>query len=355
MRKHLLLLSWIFAIGILSSCKKERSGPSIDQAIVSQVISWLDKQKVASQPNKAANIEMLKNHLVFSRSWEENSNEGETIMVIPIDDAFRNAKKIDEQQIPALVLVIDKSSKIRRGNVVLYTPKDPTLKSIPRTAMHDVYTTAKPTASGQFRFLSVTGKWLYQLDYNNKRLASAGHIQPKVTSGSRTDGISAIVCIDWYLITTYYDDYGNVVYQTTEYVGTTCQECDNGMYQGFCPDGGGGGGSGQNENGYEYAVYKRWKWDLVTHVKSEEDVYGKKVQGEPYGGHFTSINHYTSYCHDCTPTNPSDKWTQFGGTANVIYPAQLLVRVRVAGNRQFEGVSMDFDITEEFDFGQIFP
>ena len=46
------------------------------------------------------------------------------------------------------------------------------------------------------------------------------------------------VCIDWYLVTTYYYADGTST-QTSEYEGTTCDGCDNGMYESLCPIDGG--------------------------------------------------------------------------------------------------------------------
>jgi hypothetical protein len=166
----------------------------------------------------------------------------------------------------------------------------------------------------KFQFLSVTGKGLYELSYKNNRLFSAGIIKTKATdlANHKEMGTNTITCIDWYLVTTYYDEYGNISYQTEEYVGQTCGECDNPMYESMCPDGGGSGGG--NETDYEYESSYTWIWNVYSYnngstvIKSSETVKGRYVYAEPQHGHFTGLSHNQSFASG--PSSTGAYWQE---------------------------------------------
>jgi hypothetical protein len=98
-------------------------------------------------------------------------------------------------------------------------------------------------------------------------------------------------------VTTYYDGSGYVVGQDVQYLGQSCSDCDNGLYQSICQDGPGGGGG----TDYEYESSYSWIWDVYSYnngstiIKSSEMVKGKMVYSEPQHGHFTGLSHNQSF------------------------------------------------------------
>ncbi len=74
--------------------------------------------------------------------------------------------------------------------------------------------------------------------FQGAKTHSFGYITTKENKSKQTN----LICIDWYLITTYHFSNGSS-YQTSEYVGQTCSGCDTGSFQSLCEPGDGGGTS----------------------------------------------------------------------------------------------------------------
>jgi hypothetical protein len=280
---------------VFNSCKKDASKKHVDKETVAKVNSWLNNQKPISQPNKSANVDLLGNNLDFSNLRSEELNNGEQFLIIPLKKNFQTIKNIDKNSIPELVLILDRTGSIRKGNIVLYIPENnQSRKEVPDNAFNKIFNDKSPDGNGQFRFLSVTGRRLYQLDYKDGRLYSWGIIQSKTNGNNTVNGgttTNSVTCIDWYLVTTYYYPDGTTQ-QTSDYVGTTCYGCDNEEIESFCPDGGTGG----NQETNEPVGPKQLSWVVKEaqngwwYVSSAEEVSGMKT--DPIGGgYFTSITH----------------------------------------------------------------
>ena len=101
----------------------------------------------------------------------------------------------------------------------------------------------KPSGDdGILNILTVTGTWLAKLETKNGKLYSIGNITTKDSKNSNKV-TNVADCTDWYLVTTYYYSDGST-YETWEYLGTTCSDCNDPAYMNLCPDDGGGGSSG---------------------------------------------------------------------------------------------------------------
>ena len=90
--------------------------------MISKVNGWLDKQKSPTQPNKAANIDLLKENIDFTAIKFEELNQNEKLSNNPINEEYEIKKSIDKKTIFVLLLVKDKSGNIIHGNIVLYLP-----------------------------------------------------------------------------------------------------------------------------------------------------------------------------------------------------------------------------------------
>ncbi|HEV8284288.1 MAG TPA: hypothetical protein VGQ09_08255 [Chitinophagaceae bacterium] len=255
MRKATLFVAAPYVALIIvffNSCKKETSQNLSNTEIIVKVNSWLEQQKSEKQPNKAANIDLLKNNLDFSKLEFEKSDNEEQILIIPINESFKTIKKIDKNLNLNLLLIINKSGDIRKGNLVLYSSENGELNKIPRNTFYHIFNTSTPECNGTFKFLSVTGWLQYELTYKNNHLYSAGIVKAKENSpNSGQAARTETECIDWYLVTTYYYSDGTTD-QIEEYIGRTCTGCDDPYIQGHCPDDPNVASSGID---YEYAVY----------------------------------------------------------------------------------------------------
>jgi hypothetical protein len=146
-------------------------------------------------------------------------------------------------------LTIEKSGKIISANIVYYLPKKLELSDpLSPDAITNIFTNKPVKNEGMFKFLSITGKWLYQFEYKNGKLYSDGFVKAKNGNGNQTQ---LNTCIDWYLVTTYYYTDGSSS-ETSEYLGRTCSntDCGGSDYMSLCRNdtGDGGGGGGEPDN-----------------------------------------------------------------------------------------------------------
>jgi hypothetical protein len=268
-------------------------------------------------------VELLKQNIIISELRIEQSADGERIVIIPVTEAFKAMKKIDPAAIPNLVLIEDKTGKIRKGNIVLFYPQTGyNYSKVPHNTFYDILNTAKPECNGIFRYLNVTGKRLHELKYENGHLKSFAHAKDSGSTSARANN-----CVDWYWVTTYYNSDGEVINETWDYIGTTCQgeDCEDPYNAMLCPmDNSSGGGTGDAE-GWEYAVAKPFKWMVAIDTNapwqadSYENVLGIKKAGESCGGHFTSITHESSYL----VVGQGYSWTQYGNTVSINTPCEV--------------------------------
>jgi hypothetical protein len=233
---------WLIVLLFFFSCRKEWSSNAKNTAISETVNAFLDRQKSPLQPNKAANIDLLKNNLDFSAISYEQYSEGNELMIIPVKHAFTTKKNIDGNTGVYVVFINDKSGAIRNARLAFYVP--PSGKAATKLAAKtfaNVLNMKPAGVDGMFRFASVTGQWLHQFEYKGGKFYSYGQVQQKKDQ-KEAARMESMTCTEWWLVTTYYVD-GVQVYQTEQYLGTTCT-CDNPDMMGLCPDGGGGGGGG---------------------------------------------------------------------------------------------------------------
>ena len=280
---------------------------------------------------------------------------------MPINEKFKALKIVDKSSIPNLVLVLNRAGDIRKGNVVLFRPDNqPLCAEVPDNTFHDILNKGTVTTNGLFQFLGVAGQWKYQLDYKNGKLYSFGLVEQKDKPVNAAGRIDEIVCIDWYLVTTYYYEDGTTS-QTSEYLGTTCNgECGNPMYQSLCPDG------SSSSNDYEYETARDRAWHVASTIGDSlnptgagyginaiERFRGKRISSEPQGGHFTSIVHIGSECNGgCTYGQfgyGEDSWE--GSAINQTASS----RVKGHYPRPSNGETIFVDNSKTWSFQTIFP
>jgi len=303
MRKKFLLplILWATML-VLFSCQKEFENQNTNNnqgELISKVNGWLDKQKSPTQPNKAANIDLLKENLNFTELKFEDLNQSEKFLIIPVNEDYETKKNIDKKTVLVLLLVMDKSTNIIRGNLVLYSPEDNhRLNEIPENTFFKMYNNKSLECNGLFNFLSVTGRKMYQREYKDGKLHSFGYVK---ASNKKPDEASnqAVArtetdCTHYYYILTWWID-GVPVYQEAIYLGSICAGgCDDPMNQTLCPDDGGGGGGG-NGDGVEYDACIS---AAVSGFQSEAN--GTQAVSETIGFDISIINEVTK--------NKNPKW-----------------------------------------------
>ncbi len=247
MRRTFLLQPVFWAMVVmLISCQKGVEKQTDNTQLISKINSWLEKQKSPTQPNKAANIDLLKECVDFSALRFENLNAEETIIVVPLSDNYKMKRNIDKNTVTVLLLVKNNAGSIVRGNLVIYFPENNAqVKTIPDNTFSKMYSEKDLDCNGLFRFLSPTGRRLYEREYKNGKLHSFGYVRADNIYQGRT----STDCTYYYLILSFWVD-GVVVAQEAIYLGSICQGvCDDPNNQTLCPDGGGGGGGSGGGDG----------------------------------------------------------------------------------------------------------
>lgn len=351
MKRNETLLLFVFSTVILFSCKKQSANQESSSDFKTRIVSWLLTQKSPSQPNKAANINLLSESLVFSRATTEESHDGEKLLIIPIADSYCRQKNISRDYVATLVIKLNAVGEVRNGNIVLFKPRVAGNLTIPANTFYAIFNTAEPPVDGEFNFLSVSGRRLFSLTYENKAMIKESRVKEK-GGKSRTDG----TCTDWFLVTTiYYTDGTTEV--TEDYIGTTCTGCDCGDLQCECPDDQGEGNSVGYD--YDYEIGKMLTWTVASNptggtgqIVGQERLKGKRVATEPQGGHFTRITHYASTCNFCSINNPYDVWIEDSWTGSA---SGQTASSTVTGHLNYAGTRYDVQNPAIWSFSAVFP
>jgi len=209
-------------------------------------LTFLEGQKAADGRlhfNANANIDLLKANLDLDAARTEQLDNQRDLLLIPIKNEVINKKGLDKNSTLTLFLITDKSGKIRSGSIVYFQPSDGQKHSeLPPNTFSNMLRGKEGVLDGVYKMLTPTGRWLSQLKIKDGKIISTANVQAKnkeINSSHRID-----MCIDWYLVTTYHWADGSST-ESEDYLGTTCDDCDNPEYASICP-GNGGGGSGDN-------------------------------------------------------------------------------------------------------------
>src|SRR6266700_1207895 len=262
MRKSILFKTLLMYALIISfnACRKEASPDkltlhSAQAEITAKVNAWLDNQKSSINQEINTRIKSLKENLDITRARFEMLSDKEQFLIVPVTDNFKPINNRGNNPVNNLLLIVNESGEIRKGNIVQYVPDNSQIgHEVPQNTFFKMFNEKSIDCNGAFRFLSIMDTYLYELKYENGALHSYGLMQPKMktvtTNSTNSD------CVDWYIVTTYFYEDGTSD-RDWEYIGTTCDGCppnDPRVAQSFlCGDGAGGGG-GDIEYEEEYIV-----------------------------------------------------------------------------------------------------
>src|SRR6266700_880580 len=298
MRKSILFKTLLMYALIISftACRKEASPDkltlhSAQAEITAKVNAWLDNQKSSINQEINTRIKSLKENLDLTRARFEKLSDKEQFLIVPVTDNFKPINNRGNNPVNNLLLIVNESGEIRKGNIVQYVPDNSQIgHEVPQNTFFKMFNEKSIDCNGAFRFLSIMDTYLYELKYENGALHSYGLMQPKtktVTTNSTNSD-----CVDWYLVTTYFYEDGSTN-TDWEYLGTTCGGCapsDPTVQQSFlCGDSGGGAGPDPND---DVALVTQRDWVVVENINglwdviSTERLSGVKNSLEAGGGHF---------------------------------------------------------------------
>lgn len=209
---------------------------------------------------KDANVDLLKNNLDLDNVYKKRGKGKFDYALIPIKENLQIAKNLSTSSTLLLFCTMNKKGDIISANIIYYLPSNGVKRnSSDFKSFLNLYADGNSknvSEDGIYNILSVTGKWISQMEFKKGVLYTN-----KIISNKKASNIivTQSICIDWYLVTTYHYPDGSID-QTSVYIGTTCDDC-GGDYMSLCPDGG-GGSSGDNTTYQDYTE--------MTHYKDEE-------------------------------------------------------------------------------------
>ncbi len=197
-----------------------------------------ETKNVTSQSNKLSNLILLKNSLDLENIVMERLRIGYNLIIIPISENVKTIKKLESSSTLNLILAVDNYGNVKQGRILYFIPREKNKAHLTKSSIINVLQDRTQPNDGEFKIMDITGNWVAQKEYKNRKLYSTGIISPKQGSNIQ----STAICIEWYLTSTYYFPDGSI-YTTTEYVGTTCSGCNSPEYMSLCPPEEGGSGS----------------------------------------------------------------------------------------------------------------
>jgi len=124
-----------------------------------------------------------------------------------------------------------------------------------------------------------------------------------------------------------------------------------------CPDDG-----SEGTVSYEYEVAKDVEWTVASNpapnennvgeIKSIDRLKGKRVSGEPQGGHFKDLVHLWSICNFCLSSNPYDVWVEDLASKGVTDPQHAFMAIY--GDLHYKGINYPLSNTKLWEFQDVF-
>lgn len=293
--QYVLLGSFLF----LYSCKKNVQDVQRDDQskteLATKVNNWLIRQATTVNQEYNQRVERLKENLEMPGIRTEALEEGEKLVIVPINAKLKLVNNRDKQTTNILLLVLNKAGEIRKGNIVQYESLAPVAQTLAANFFHDFYS-FRVRQDCKLTFLAINDRYLHDYEFRNNRLDKYRVMAPKSQSQDRsTNG-----CTDWYLVTTiHFADGSSQSYE--EFVTRTC----NGVcgpvsvvaVEGYICDPTYGMGIGNNNSGQTEYVFDNVSpvtWtaynspDGFNVVRSHEYLKGYRSSA---GGFFTGITH----------------------------------------------------------------
>jgi hypothetical protein len=216
----LILISIIFLI--LGSCTKGTNDSPVPNQLfnskASKVNEWLKAKAAAFSSKKQKQIHDLEAYLDFESMREERLDDRHQFWVIPIKKGLALVNNKDKDPVNQLV-VLYTDNRIQQCWIAQYTGSGP----LPKDAFVRMSNSDINGLEGTFRFLTVTDKYLYEMNFKDGKKNTVSYMKrgTGAASSAAQTSSSTVTCTDWYIVTTYYVN-GQPVHQDEVYIGTTC-------------------------------------------------------------------------------------------------------------------------------------
>ena len=180
-----------------------------------QIVAWLESQRNEKIPGRNETIEKLIKSAVFDKIFSEQLEKEETLVVIPLDENFRSKNNSEQLKLNYLILVCNKETVIRRGNIVQYIQGNQNVFSEkPHSNIAAIIQGKVPEEDGTYAFITLSDFNQYEFTYKEHNLVSGKSIQ---FSGEGQD------CIHLWWV--HYIVYADGHIEVAEVIDLGCSTC----------------------------------------------------------------------------------------------------------------------------------
>lgn len=287
----------LMCVDLFTGCKKDSSAEeqnmqeqtnALPAETGTKVNAWLEKQKAKASLAGITRINALKSNLDFSSGMTKDLMRSDSIIIIPLKGGYETKINAEKSPVNMLVIFLDDRKEVSKGYIVQYiSSRKFIVKKDLLNFMFDYYDFRINHFTGSLAYLTVADEFSYELSY-----VDDVNQYYKTVGQKKADGITETCYeVGFY----YYWSDGSV---TWEPIGGYCDGCEpaktiNGKtYRTGC---GGGGGGETPEVPTEttevwWEVYREFASGPDPYIMAAVQLWGKKVAGEPQGGHFIQSN-----------------------------------------------------------------
>ncbi len=238
---------FFFSIHLFHSCQKESTPkmPKLPNQIESTVSKWLNDLRPGGNAGKIKWVTNLKQGIDYSRAYSQEAG-ADKLIVVPLKENFESKFNPDKDMSSFLVLRATGANIIKRANIVLFKPGNNS-EHISQVAFSKMLNTGDITADGVVTLLGIWDKHLYNAVFKDKSVSSVSTYKKSATANA--SAAARPECTAWYLVTRYYDQYGNLTHIEEELVSIDCSGDGTDTGDSSDPDNPGGGGGGNGGSG----------------------------------------------------------------------------------------------------------
>ncbi|HUM66414.1 MAG TPA: hypothetical protein PLV32_11230, partial [Chitinophagaceae bacterium] len=215
--------------------------------IESTVSKWLNDLRPGGNAGKIKWVTNLKQSIDYTRAYSQVAG-ADKLIVVPLKEGFESKFNPNKDMSSFLVLRTTGANIIKRANIVLFKPGNGS-DALSPAAFTTLYLDGDKVVDGAFTLLGTWDKYLFSAVFKDKAVSSVSTYEKNVTTNTaatRTD------CTGWYLVTRYYDQYGNLTHTDEVLVWIDCSGSNCSPGDPLCtdasdssdPDNPGGGSGG---------------------------------------------------------------------------------------------------------------
>ncbi len=296
MKTKILFIS-IFGIVFFSSCKKSndilestpthlnKQSNSLGGNLIrrqstigySDITSWLLNEMDSLTPGKNIFIRNILRDMQGDKMYSESLNDNENLIIVPLNTDYFSKQIVSEKKpLQFLLLVEGEKGEIRRSDIAVFYPKDTTISSLPENSFQDFFQHESFSVNGTFGLISFNDLKEYEMDFD-KGIKT----QFRLWQG-RALNIPIEECLDYFLVTTWYNNDGSIYNVTWEYLWTSCEST-----------GGGGGGAGNvittETKGVTLSIDGRHNYNEGWDMAVLYTLIGARNHDHPDQNYFTTI------------------------------------------------------------------